>query len=128
MFGGRDLHVTENLYSALLRLQDDFCPRVLWIDAICINQSNEKEKEQQIPLMAEIYAKARSVIVWLGEAADDSELAMDAICNAAEFGLTEYIGNRVAQAFPILLLRPWFERIWVSLQVRYLLILSVDGL
>src|ERR1700755_3463892 len=37
----QNLRVTQNLYSVLLRLQDPFCSRVIWVDAICINQENE---------------------------------------------------------------------------------------
>ena len=48
-----------------------------WTDGICINQANEKEKEDQIALMAEIYAKASRVVVWLGEAKDDSDRALE---------------------------------------------------
>ena len=36
--------VTENLYAALLRLRDRSLERILWIDAICIDQKNLKEK------------------------------------------------------------------------------------
>jgi hypothetical protein len=52
------LNITQNLYAALLRLRDPSCSRVFWIDAICIDQTEGKEKEHQIPFMAEIYAKA----------------------------------------------------------------------
>ncbi|KAN0120363.1 Heterokaryon incompatibility protein (HET) domain containing protein [Hyaloscypha variabilis] len=38
----------------------------LWIDAICIDQANSKEKGTQVALMGEIYSKAAAVIVWLG--------------------------------------------------------------
>jgi hypothetical protein len=62
------LAITQNLYSAPLHLQDHSCPRVIWADAICINQGNNREKEHQIPLMPEVYAKAGCVLVWLGEA------------------------------------------------------------
>lgn len=41
-------------------------PRQIWIDAVCINQSDGNEKMQQIGRMAEIYRLARQVIVWLG--------------------------------------------------------------
>jgi Heterokaryon incompatibility protein (HET) len=67
------LEVTQNLYAALLRLRDREIPRIVWADAVCINQADEKEKGRQIQLMAAIYAKASRVLVWLGEAQDDSD-------------------------------------------------------
>src|SRR4051812_35646315 len=41
-----DLPVVANLYVALLHLRDRFTDRVLWIDAICINQGDLDEKGQ----------------------------------------------------------------------------------
>jgi hypothetical protein len=63
------LPVTRNLRDALLRFRHDEQSLIIWVDAICINQNDDKEKEDQIPLMAEIYARALRV-VWLGEAKD----------------------------------------------------------
>ncbi len=48
-------------------------PRWLWIDAICLNQNNSKEKSIQAPLMSEIYSRSQGVVVWLGKANEDSD-------------------------------------------------------
>src|ERR1700760_1920591 len=40
--------------------------RYIWIDAICIDQSNLLERERQVALMSELYQRAESVIAWLG--------------------------------------------------------------
>ncbi|EEU34771.1 uncharacterized protein NECHADRAFT_82369 [Fusarium vanettenii 77-13-4] len=58
--------VTSNLALALRALRFSSRPRVLWVDAICINQEDPGEKAKQIPLMREIYASATSVLTWLG--------------------------------------------------------------
>jgi hypothetical protein len=112
------LKITSNLYTLLLRLQDERLSRVIWVDAICINQEDEKEKEYQIPLMAEIYAKASRVIVWLGEAKDDSDQALKTIRSAGE-AYSKASLQTESQRQPILQLlrRPWFQRIWVRLQI-----------
>ncbi|KAK8108432.1 HET-domain-containing protein [Apiospora sp. TS-2023a] len=88
------LAVTENLYMALLRLRNHALPRVIWADAICINQSNLTERNSQVQLMAEIYSNASRVIVWLEETtatghtcrddAADGDLALESIRSAAE--------------------------------------------
>ena len=89
IIGGQDgknsqeLAVTENLYMALLHLRDYTLPRVLWVDAVCIDQAIEGEKVSQIKLVPAIYAKASRVIVWLGTARDDSDKAFDLIITAA---------------------------------------------
>lgn len=42
--------------------------KAIWIDALCIDQGNLAEKEQQIPLMGQIYRQATRVLMWLGHA------------------------------------------------------------
>jgi len=106
--------VMVNLHAALSRLRDQFLQRIIWVDAICINQNNEKEKSQQIQLMAGIYSKASRVIVWLGEETPDSERALEEIRLAAELGGTKpQINGSMKQPILELLQREWFKRIWV---------------
>jgi hypothetical protein len=52
---GHIFSVTVNLQAALLRLRNHAMQRVLWIDAICINQDDQEEKAYQIQAMANIY-------------------------------------------------------------------------
>ena len=115
------LAVTQNLYEMLSQLEDDDIPRTIWVDAVCIDQSNTQEKELQIPLMAEIYAKASRVIVWLGGARDDSDEALKSIRIAAENSANIAKTQLVERAIQALLERPWFRRIWVREQDLYLL-------
>jgi hypothetical protein len=48
-------------------------------DNLCINQENIEEKNHQVAMMDEIYAHARHVCIWLGEASNSSRIAMDFI-------------------------------------------------
>ena len=59
--------ITGNLFQALRRLRRRLTTRILWVDAICINQGDPIEKSHQIFLMSEVYKIADKVIVWLGE-------------------------------------------------------------
>lgn len=68
--------ITPNLHSALRNLRDKLGTYVIWADAICINQDDSKEKEHQIPLMGEIYAKSNFVYVWLGRGSMETKRAM----------------------------------------------------
>ena len=78
------LKITEHLASALrhLRLSDQ--KRNLWIDAVCINQQDNEEKGQQVGMMAEIYKMASEVLIWLGEATEQTSTAFDALHKLAE--------------------------------------------
>ncbi len=109
-----DMPITANLHAALLRLRDRCIERVLWVDAICINQVDLEERGHQIEFMAEIFSKANRVIVWLGESADNSDQALEEICVAAEKQSTNSANReRRLQAILALLQRTWFRRIWV---------------
>ncbi|PMD67720.1 HET-domain-containing protein [Hyaloscypha bicolor E] len=114
----RDLAITANLHNALSRLRDHSFERVLWADSVCINQEDEPEKKRQIQLMAKIYGQADRVVVYLGEAADNSDQALEDIRAAAENeSTTSLISNKSQEAILKLLERPWFRRIWVLQEV-----------
>ncbi|KAF2814216.1 HET-domain-containing protein [Mytilinidion resinicola] len=129
------LPVTRNLHEALSRLRHRSIDRILWIDAICINQKNDREKEQQIQFMAKIYAQADRVVVWLGETADGSDRALEEMRVAGGKKSTDSFNSEaIPQAVVALLQRPWFQRIWVlqeAAAARHVLIMcgsaEIDG-
>ncbi|OCK81951.1 HET-domain-containing protein, partial [Lepidopterella palustris CBS 459.81] len=63
---GKSLLVTPNLLEALRRIRHFRYTRLLWVDAICINQDDPMERSVQVQAMRDIYAKAANVIIWLG--------------------------------------------------------------
>lgn len=64
---GQTMHVTRNLTAALLALRNENEDRVMWIDALCIDQTNLQERNEQIRRMPAIYQRATRTIAWLGE-------------------------------------------------------------
>ena len=96
----RPFPVTTNLAAALQRIRDFLSkakpkkdPRVvahrsevaieetqyIWIDALCIDQSNLVERRQQVALMQDIYSQAEQVLMWVGQADYDSRVALSLI-------------------------------------------------
>ncbi|KAK4450833.1 heterokaryon incompatibility protein-domain-containing protein [Podospora aff. communis PSN243] len=63
---GIEMEVGANLYHALRRMRREHSPRILWVDAICINQDDIQERSQQVAAMGHIFRNAHSVLVWLG--------------------------------------------------------------
>ena len=70
------LGLRPNLASALRYLRYSDETRVLWIDAICINQEDIAERNEQVKRMTNIYALAERVIAWLGAESNDSKHAL----------------------------------------------------
>jgi hypothetical protein len=79
MVGERVFHISENLAIALEHLQEKEKTLILWVDAVCIDQSHEHEKSIQVQRMGEIFSYAALVIAWLGPSADESDLALQEI-------------------------------------------------
>lgn len=130
--------ITTNLESALRHFRDTTRTRILWADAICINQKDKVEKAQQVSLMGLIYWKARRVLIWLGPDTEADELwnASKAAARIKEvsrlwdqplvdvppmFHLERYKLDRSDEensahgweAVRRLLNRKWFTRVWV---------------
>ena len=76
---GEPVPVTPTLHSALRHLRQEEKDRILWIDRLCINQSDLKERSHQVTLMRRIYSQAPRTIVWLGDAWEGRDTAFDFI-------------------------------------------------
>lgn len=109
---GQRLLVTKNCASILRRLRLPDEPRLVWLDAICIDQSNTTEKNAQVAIMGRIYEEAHRVVIDLGE--EPAHLAMDVIMYASEETLYEMMqGFKMRDAVDAFYRRPWFGRVWV---------------
>ncbi|KAF4500396.1 heterokaryon incompatibility het-6 [Fusarium agapanthi] len=118
--GGQDISITPNLHLALIHLRSPDTVRTLWVDALCINQSVHGERNQQVRNMGDIYKSARQVVVWLGDAADDSHLVFqhlndETIPDSFHSGLPPPEDKR--RAWSALVIRPWFFRTWVIQEI-----------
>ncbi|KAH6669023.1 heterokaryon incompatibility protein-domain-containing protein, partial [Halenospora varia] len=108
------LNITESCAAALQDLRYSFRDRVLWIDAICINQNDNEEKSQQVPLMNKIYARARRVVIYIGpESRPNIDLFFDYF-RREEASTTSRVLQSAASAF---LSKPWFSRVWILQEV-----------
>jgi hypothetical protein len=109
--------VSETLGLALkyMRLRND---RILWIDAISIDQKNKEERSYQVSMMALVYTRAEQVCVWLGDDDENSRKAFkfirDEISHLKDFDqLCKDPKNAEKwRAFLGLMQRDWFSRRW----------------
>jgi hypothetical protein len=100
---------------------------LIWIDALCINQEDTLERNQEVKRMRTIYRTAREVVIWLGEEGDESSRAMKLVktlSKASDEGtcptLQDLIGKSpevfrkgVWQALGQLMIRPYWDRVWI---------------
>lgn len=75
----RKFYIRPNLHAALSQLRDKDQSINLWVDALCIDQDDEREKNQQVSIMAKIYSGAHRVCIWLGAGNNKCQQAMDFI-------------------------------------------------
>jgi hypothetical protein len=116
-------------------------PRRIWVDAICINQQDLRERSQQVSIMRDIYRRATDVVIWLGE--DDSRAAaaidfMEKIATrvrkqtgkslpaSAEIEPSNQIYQALYNSDATYLVaaiwfldREWFHRVWILQEVAY---------
>jgi hypothetical protein len=99
---GSQIPITENCETALRCLRHNMRPRVLWVDAICIDQSSNEEKSVQVALMGEIYGQAARALAWLGKS---SEMGAMAFKHLSRLGMTSRSVTAMRLLSPILLRR-----------------------
>lgn len=140
-FGGEEKTVTPNLFEALESLRDPFVPMLLWVDALCIDQSNYKEVESQIASMEIVYSRAGAVLAWINSQSNDAWLTRIAMIRLTElerlvYGVFYDVGKPAVnqplwkewnhstkggygplEAFDNLLRSPYFSRVWTIQEV-----------
>lgn len=109
--------ITRNLHEILLSLRLQSTPRTLWIDAICINQSDLDEKSHQVRLMGKIYSNAKMVSIWLSghtpelnHAPDPYQLLAPLPSNFGGVGVNQFDIVSIIEWTEELLLKDSFER------------------
>jgi hypothetical protein len=65
--------VTQNLFEGLKRLRHPVKKLRLWVDAVCIDQSNAQEKTEQVSRMSKVYSNASQTVIWLGEGESEND-------------------------------------------------------
>lgn len=77
---GTTLRVTENVFQALQQLRSTRGrQRMVWIDAICINQKDQAEKTMQVSMMGDIFSRAQRVNIWLSRPTEAMKVAFEYI-------------------------------------------------
>jgi hypothetical protein len=133
---GGIIYVTFNLYTALQHLRFEDEDRILWIDAICIDQDNIQERRHQVQQMGRIYKAAERVVIWLGQGTKETDLVMDFMKQlhdrnvsvegdwrpSAQIRLDHVKEDQIAilrDGMEVILTRSWFRRIWILQEIAH---------
>jgi len=117
---GHQIDITYNLWAALSQIWKIWPERKLWVDAICINQNDIPERNQQVTMMGAIYSTAQCVVVWLGESTEKSNQLfelLESIQNKPDSS-ENTMKNMDEEPFYEILSRPWFERVWTLQEIQ----------
>ncbi|KAJ3544456.1 hypothetical protein NM208_g3046 [Fusarium decemcellulare] len=144
MLNGRVMPVTANLHDALQHLRHRDQDRIVWADALCIDQTHIRERGHQVKHMGDIYEKAERVTIWLGFVNEEAGLLCSALKELerqapgqafntwphgdprwkecwAKIMSTYTLGAKFDRLLLIglqsLLEKPWFKRIWILQEV-----------
>ncbi|KAL2071847.1 hypothetical protein VTL71DRAFT_13082 [Oculimacula yallundae] len=115
---GTSFHVTANLDSALRHMRDASRSRKVWADAICINQTDNEEKSNQVQQMRAVYNTARHTIIYLGDATEESNFLLEYVRRSLKSvavnirGFSDEETKRLSD-WSAILSRPWFTRVWI---------------
>lgn len=135
------LPISRNLAEAIRYLRHQNRPRVIWIDAICINQNDIEERNVQVKRMNQIYSLARRVVAWLGPGFPNSELVISTLkylgkqteetrdnyslpspgCNEPTWYAKDVVlpyGNNIWDAIHQLASLTWFKRLWIVQEIH----------
>ena len=122
---GQCFKLAPNLARCIRRLRTWAGSLIIWIDAICIDQSNIPERNEQVQKMRLIYRGAQKVRIWLGEEYDDSGLALrfakKVSDESTKLALRKLIQDPASVqglvALGRLFSRPYWKRVWVVQEI-----------
>ncbi|OJJ75355.1 hypothetical protein ASPBRDRAFT_484225 [Aspergillus brasiliensis CBS 101740] len=111
------VHVSSDCEQALRYIRSQKRDRLLWVDSLCIDPANLKEKGQQASLRGKMCQKASKVVAYLGGETPDSKEALEFLKSIATSGPgarngQEHIDKETRRALRNLLKRPLFSRTW----------------
>ena len=113
--------VRGNLHSFLQQARRSRICESIWIDAICINQTNDAERGHAVRLMAQIYRNAQQVFSWLGSGCKDVEAAIRIVSSMKTLSSAKYdpwsVFETVWTPFQMACQLPYWSRLWIIQEV-----------
>ncbi|XXH01884.1 hypothetical protein Hte_008246 [Hypoxylon texense] len=112
--------IRTNLYNFLERASRSMAGRFIYIDAICIDQSDSSEKGLQVQMMTEIYSQASKVVVWLGlpDTDPDTNAGLVSLSSKTSWASSDLNPNKDEEkALDFICSRPYWDRVWIIQEI-----------
>ncbi|KAK4493623.1 hypothetical protein PRZ48_014341 [Zasmidium cellare] len=122
---GQGVGTGPELEAALRHFRDTMPGLVIWADAICINQRDDRERSEQVRQMGAIYGKAQHVQVWLGVPSEGIRIPpLEVMEDEPELDLLQWLeedapvlvtsgSDLQGSAFFDFITRPYWNRLWI---------------
>lgn len=115
------MKLTSNCAKALCTVRKAETERTIWVDSICVNQDDPEERSRQVDLMKEIYARAFTVLVYLGRESVDGEssssMAMSLLREPGRLQDSALLDQYERTSIKRLFERRYFRRMWIVQEV-----------
>ncbi len=120
---GKTHLITHTLMRALRDvLQPSDKERYFWVDQICLDQRDLRERNHYVTRIKNVYANAVTVVAWIGSKDANVEPAIQYIDALLDLGAGKqvkwYHDHRIL-AFCHFMNRPWFSTRWAIQEVAY---------
>ncbi|CAG8974178.1 hypothetical protein HYALB_00011786 [Hymenoscyphus albidus] len=112
--------IRNNLFNALLHLRQPSSGVMLWVDAICINQSDIDERNHQVQRMADVFSRARRVLAWLGPETESNREAFSFLSQTylrSPYNRKELMDDPRWVAFKDLCEIEYWKRVWIVQEI-----------
>jgi hypothetical protein len=130
---GVEVLVNENLANALQTMRE--IPEVragmgVWVDGVCVNQTDSNELSLEVKRMGDIYRKASHVISFLGKDPDEFAFeALNALGSSIEFSyetgsnfdvlLRSFKESEALYRIAKLVFNPYWTRTWITQEIAF---------
>lgn len=117
------LAVTSSCEAALKRIRLMSAPRVIWMDAVCVNQDDVNERGHQVRLMPEIYSRAKRVLICLGDASENDSTGIYYLATLEPSNYSRDIAQNdqrwgfARNAVQNILDHRYFTRVWILQEI-----------
>lgn len=113
------IEIGTNCEKALCSVRKATTKRTIWVDSVCVNQDDPEERSHQVDLMQQIFSRAFTVLIYLGQESREhaSGIAMSLLGQPDRLRDVDGLDQHERESLKHLFGRPYFRRTWIVQEV-----------